>query len=522
MKERFFAKIFIFFIVILGYFLNTPHSFAAYSLTDPIIKPLRLEEGSKTKLQNYDNNDIFNPAYINEKDTRVVDVYFVLDTNPKTSSTTEFLLCFKSRPDEECKKNNKSGNNLWPVNEGSTGLDPNGADSDVLGELNRRNNGGDVLKAENIIRVRVCGAGSSDLSAFGQCEKGTSDGKTDWTKVWFNGGKAHSITLYERDKGAGNQLNQIAQAQFYVNYYFPNVFIKVNGEKFSLVTKTDDNNLIKYKGISPDKDGVITFPETNMFPIKLEVKLSGRKPSGQIQNNYKVTLEGSIVKYKKSSCIEIINNKLEFSETQTNEGRMFRSDKPDVVFENLKTGDYFLTIHDQNKEDAIQHALKRSTSCSDGNTFWKIPINIARKKSAGKTNYVVTVADVQKDPNGDNITQETGALQANGKDVPCAPGEYIDGQCLKVPIALLGNISTDPVLFIKDIFGFILSIAGSIAIILLIISGYRIMTSMGDKQKLAGAQETITSAIIGLLFIIFSLVILQFIGVDLLRIPGFR
>ena len=47
------------------------------------------------------------------------------------------------------------------------------------------------------------------------------------------------------------------------------------------------------------------------------------------------------------------------------------------------------------------------------------------------------------------------------------------------------------------------------------------MVSRGDKEKLAGARETLTSAIVGLLFIVLSIVILEIIGVDILRIPGF-
>lgn len=46
------------------------------------------------------------------------------------------------------------------------------------------------------------------------------------------------------------------------------------------------------------------------------------------------------------------------------------------------------------------------------------------------------------------------------------------------------------------------------------------MTSQGDHEKVKEAREILTSAIIGLLFLIFSLVILEVIGVDLLHIPG--
>ena len=56
--------------------------------------------------------------------------------------------------------------------------------------------------------------------------------------------------------------------------------------------------------------------------------------------------------------------------------------------------------------------------------------------------------------------------------------------------------------------------------LIIIYSGYVLATSQGNKEKIAAARETLTSAILGLLFIIFSIVILEIIGVDILRIPG--
>ena len=84
----------------------------------------------------------------------------------------------------------------------------------------------------------------------------------------------------------------------------------------------------------------------------------------------------------------------------------------------------------------------------------------------------------------------------------------------------VGVIATDPVELIKRIFTLILGLSGGIALILIIFSGYRIMTSQGNEEKLQGAKETLTSAITGFLFIIFSVVILEVIGVDILGIPG--
>lgn len=101
-----------------------------------------------------------------------------------------------------------------------------------------------------------------------------------------------------------------------------------------------------------------------------------------------------------------------------------------------------------------------------------------------------------------------------------SPGNQKDVRCMTVRTAL-GDLPTDPNKFVTTVLEWALSLAGTIAVILMLIAGYQLMTSQGDKQKLQNARERITSLIIGLLFIIFSLVILQFIARDLLRIPGF-
>ncbi|SRR5260221_477852 len=64
-------------------------------------------------------------------------------------------------------------------------------------------------------------------------------------------------------------------------------------------------------------------------------------------------------------------------------------------------------------------------------------------------------------------------------------------------------------------------IGGGIAFLLILIAGFQIMTSRGDPKKLQAGQELMTSAISGLLLLIFSLVILRIIGLDVLGIKFF-
>jgi len=66
-----------------------------------------------------------------------------------------------------------------------------------------------------------------------------------------------------------------------------------------------------------------------------------------------------------------------------------------------------------------------------------------------------------------------------------------------------------------------MSISGGIGIVSLITAGFLYSISSGDPKRTTEARELMTSTVIGLLFIIFSVTILRFIAADLIKIPGF-
>lgn len=65
---------------------------------------------------------------------------------------------------------------------------------------------------------------------------------------------------------------------------------------------------------------------------------------------------------------------------------------------------------------------------------------------------------------------------------------------------------------------FALGIGGGLAVGLIIISGYKIMTSQGDPEKLEDGKETLTAAISGLIFIILSATIFRLIAKGILKL----
>jgi hypothetical protein len=77
---------------------------------------------------------------------------------------------------------------------------------------------------------------------------------------------------------------------------------------------------------------------------------------------------------------------------------------------------------------------------------------------------------------------------------------------------------------LSDFAGFLLKwgvgIGGGVAFLLIVISGFMIMTASGNPERLQAGKELMTSAIMGLIMLIFSVFLLKIIGVDILQLPG--
>lgn len=74
--------------------------------------------------------------------------------------------------------------------------------------------------------------------------------------------------------------------------------------------------------------------------------------------------------------------------------------------------------------------------------------------------------------------------------------------------------------FIGFVLGWAVGIGGGIAFLLILSASFMIITSSGNPDRLKAGQELLTSAIMGLIMIIFSIFVLRVIGVDILKIPG--
>jgi len=85
----------------------------------------------------------------------------------------------------------------------------------------------------------------------------------------------------------------------------------------------------------------------------------------------------------------------------------------------------------------------------------------------------------------------------------------------------IGCIGADSESIVTRLVRIGLGIAGGVALLMILAAAFMFSTSQGDPKKAGEAKELITSAVLGLIFIIFSVTLLQFIGVTVLQIPGF-
>lgn len=113
----------------------------------------------------------------------------------------------------------------------------------------------------------------------------------------------------------------------------------------------------------------------------------------------------------------------------------------------------------------------------------------------------------------------SAATPCTGPNCSKAGGESCDNNGFKTAI---GCIRTEPVALVKDVMTFIIGISGGFAFLMMLLGAFQMLTSAGNPETLAAGKDRFTSAVIGLLFVIFAVLLLQIIGFDILKLPGFK
>ncbi len=85
----------------------------------------------------------------------------------------------------------------------------------------------------------------------------------------------------------------------------------------------------------------------------------------------------------------------------------------------------------------------------------------------------------------------------------------------------IGCIHTSPVTLTRDVLTFVAAISGGLAFLMMLLGAFQMLTSQGNPDSLNAGRERLTSAVIGLLFVIFSVLLLRVIGVDILGLGKF-
>lgn len=87
----------------------------------------------------------------------------------------------------------------------------------------------------------------------------------------------------------------------------------------------------------------------------------------------------------------------------------------------------------------------------------------------------------------------------------------------------IGEVETDVGSFIGGkLLTWGIGVAGGVALLCIMYAAFMMQTSGGNAEQVKKAQQMLTSCITGLMLILFSVFILKLIGVDILKIPGFK
>jgi hypothetical protein len=85
---------------------------------------------------------------------------------------------------------------------------------------------------------------------------------------------------------------------------------------------------------------------------------------------------------------------------------------------------------------------------------------------------------------------------------------------------VVGCITTKEGPFVQTILRVIFGIAGGLAFLSVLYGSIVVLTSKGNPENIQNGKDIITSSIIGLFLIIFSVLLMKIIGVDILKLPG--
>jgi hypothetical protein len=111
----------------------------------------------------------------------------------------------------------------------------------------------------------------------------------------------------------------------------------------------------------------------------------------------------------------------------------------------------------------------------------------------------------------DSKSQRSACLKCLGNS-----GEFADSRIYTA----VGCLQTSNEGLVRDLVRLLMGVSGTVALLSILGGAFMLSISQGDTNKVKQGRELIMAAVGGLVFMIFSIIILQFVGVSLLHIPG--
>lgn len=207
-------------------------------------------------------------------------------------------------------------------------------------------------------------------------------------------------------------------------------------------------------------------------------------------------------------------------------------DNPNSIrVEEIVDGDYQIVIYNQ-KGDEFRRFQTYMDNTSGGNNFtiglfpsgqYAVTVRkddgpLSQLQCSPTTLTVNTRVATPGNPAGPPDTDTDSPGIAGGDSCTANPPDG-RGPAFKTAI---GCVHTNPAEFVKDLMKFVIGIGGGLAFLMMLLGAFQMLTSAGNPETLKAGQDRLTSAVIGLLFVIFSILLLQIIGVGILNIPGFK
>ena len=318
-----------------------------------------------------------------------------------------------------------------------------------------------------------------------------------------------------------------------------------------------DSTLTPLSGLTPDLTNLTVALTSNT--TKPPYGQYNKNFEGDYHNNYQVQITNG--SYQHSICGTVTKDtplkdntfSFDFPKNTLQPGKLTVTireqvgENPlviDVLNKPLSTADNLARVAFAIKSRNPFLDITGSALCQGGFTYRRYECQVSKDAALGKCRDFKTTlppdpthpddppkVEIKKyvdDPNKEDIRGLMAyfdKLGASGATTvfPCNIGSVVlnnPSKCKAVETAL-GKIPVDPIGFIMKLFTLGLTFAGLGALILIIVSGYRILMSRGNPDTIKNARETLTSAIVGLIFLVFSIVILSVIAGDILKIPGF-